>query len=154
MSAYVCEKAHIRYLVTAATMANDGFGPLTYHHRGRIYTVDPSDVDGLSRLGQMLWDANVKSVRCRYPDAPDDELPGARQWPFKYGKHRGFRGDVEPVQVLKSIACYEYQSCEAPDWEASEAYAFCQALRTAMIDMLPGYEAAVWGVPPEIGNEE
>jgi hypothetical protein len=54
--------------------------------------------------------------------------------------------EVEPVQVLKAIKCYEYQSCEHPSWEDSEARSWCNHLRLAAIEHLPGFEAAKWEI--------
>jgi hypothetical protein len=53
---------------------------------------------------------------------------------------------IDPVVILKAIACYEYQSCEHPGWTTSEAHAFCEALRRRMIHHLPGYEEAPWEI--------
>jgi len=56
------------------------------------------------------------------------------------------------VQVLKSIDCLDYQSCEHPGWAASEAKAFIDRLQSAAIHALPGYEAAIWGAPEPAAN--
>lgn len=62
-----------------------------------------------------------------------------------YG-YRSPRQMREPVEILKAIDCYEYQACEAPNWDASVAKAFCQWLRKQAIYFLPGYEKAEWGI--------
>ena len=107
---------------------------------------------GADRVGAMLWSENVRSVCFRYDEPEDaDELPG----PVGFGvlDVAGYRfgpgvflPDVDPVAVLKAIDGYEYQSCEHPGWEASEAHAFCEALRRAAIGCLPGYAEASWEV--------
>ena len=51
-----------------------------------------------------------------------------------------------PVEIIKLCDCYDYQSCETRDWETTEAFAICAALRAAAIDSLPGYEDAPWGL--------
>jgi len=48
--------------------------------------------------------------------------------------------------VLKAIACYAYQSSDWEDWERSRASAFCETLRFKLIGILPGYDAAPWGI--------
>ncbi|MEX2175823.1 MAG: DUF4147 domain-containing protein, partial [Pirellulaceae bacterium] len=64
----------------------------------------------LSRMGQVLWDANVKSVNERYR-----ETGGEEQYTH-LNDHR--HGDhVQPVQVLKAVRCLEYQSSEFAVWE-------------------------------------
>jgi len=50
------------------------------------------------------------------------------------------------VQTLKAIACFDYQACETDDWQQSEAFAFCEALRDRAINKLPGYSEAKWGI--------
>ena len=84
-----------------------------------------------------------------YPNADLADLPGPARayWlePYEYHSHGAPR--YSPVQCLKMIDCYEYQSREGADWERSVARAFCEALRRRLIGALPGYEDAAWGVP-------
>lgn len=138
MSAWVVEKAHVNLMVNA------GMGHMEVswywneeHHR---LTADQAD-----RVGQMLMDECVRSVAYRYDGSDLTDLPGRADADYVLSfKHR-LMHSVNPVVVLKQISCYEYQSCETPDWEETEAHAFCQALRKHMIGKLPGYEAAPWG---------
>jgi hypothetical protein len=100
----------------------------------------------------MLASANLASVTYRYPDLlqnPADTPGPVEQWwwtaPYRY---RQARPDIIPgraVIVLASVACYEYQACEHPEWETSNARAFCEALRHTAIEHLPGYSDAPWG---------
>lgn len=59
---------------------------------------------------------------------------------------RGLTIAIEPLvtsaELAKGIANYEYQSCEHPEWESSEARAFCLAMKEAILSSLPGYDAA------------
>lgn len=102
-------------------------------------------------VGWMLLLENVRSVRHRY-DTPEDgdDLPGSTSayWrePYRWEDPR-YRPTA--AEALKAVACYEYQSCEHPEWESSEAAQFCEALRHALINALPGYEAAPWEWRPE-----
>ena len=50
----------------------------------------------------------------------------------------------EPLAVLKAISSYEYQTCEMPNWDTSEARTFCTNLREHLISHLPGYDAHPW----------
>ena len=50
-------------------------------------------------------------------------------------------------EVLKATDCYEYQSCEHPEWPSSNAHDFIQALRKDAWRLLEGYEEAPWGAP-------
>ncbi len=110
-------------------------------------------------------DECVASVHGRYPDTDPDEgdLPGPRD-AYYMGPYvfepvtrpgvmsigaRGLTIAIEPLvsaaELAKGIANYEYQSCEHPEWEGSEAHAFCRALKEEILASLPGYEDAPWG---------
>ena len=100
-------------------------------------------------LGQMLWDENHKSVNYRYTETKPTPSYTFTARPNKV---------INPVVVLKQLACYEYQSCEHAGWEDSKAYKFCQMLKAEllatfstpmteeMVCALPEYNAAPWGV--------
>lgn len=98
-----------------------------YQQRRRELTEETAGM-----VGAMLVAENRRSVDYRYDEAEEEE-------PYVFN---ALQGRPDPVVVLKAIACYEYQACETPDWEESEAYAFCQALRHRMIGALPGYDDA------------
>jgi hypothetical protein len=123
MSAWIVSKKHIDLLVTAALSA-------------KYMTPAGGDERQPSELGLMLWVENHKSVNSRYSET---------RMPEGY-KFTRFPGKIDPIVVLKQIACYEYQSCEHDTWKTSEAFKFCQALTTEMINALPGYSEAPWGI--------
>ena len=158
MSAFVVSKAHIDYMVRAATVLHYRHGPMAW-----IWNVDRAagnyDRETLPRgdharaleVGQMLWDTNVESVQYRYSDTPPTELPGTTGCDYRYETGPSLQcRSPEPVAVLKAISCYEYQSCEHDGWEASEAHAFCEALRGRAISSLPGYDDAAWDLPDTV----
>ena len=93
--------------------------------------------ENASHIGRMLLLENHRSVGHRY-DEPL-ELPA-------YNFNITQAPTLTPVEVLSIISCYEYQSCEHPGWEHSQAKAFCSALRHKMISHLPGYDEAPWGL--------
>jgi hypothetical protein len=145
MSAWIVSKTHIDALVRAGirahiidptdSMGTDGFG----------YTGKKGPTD----WGRLLWLENLRSVQHRYPRENSTELPGPCPTPFPdaYDFAGNYHMPILPaVNVLKAIACYEYQSCEHPGWEDSEAHRFCQALKNAAITWLPGYDSAPWGI--------
>lgn len=148
MSCYVCEDDHINYLVHAARQYK-----ATIDINGE--PVDLWDDTACQQLAIQLLAENVRSFEHRYPDdkgeAGVDLVTGAPA-PIVWTYNLFCR--LTPVQVLKSIRCYEYQSCEHPGWEASEAYANVQRIKNATICALPGFEAAIWGAPemPSAGN--
>lgn len=108
------------------------------------------------RVGAMLWSENARSVSYRYDDESYDTIPGPCDFDelalagYRYEGGRlspsPLHPQVDPVAVLKACDGYEYQSCEHPGWESSEAHAFLDALRRRMIHALPGYDEADWSV--------
>lgn len=136
MSAFIVNKEHIDALVRLAVVHD-----VSWYDGGAMrYT--RHDPDG---VGLMLLTENVNSVRYRYEDTPLDHLPGplTAYWtkPYSYSP----MGKVPTaVQGLKLVACLDYQSCEHPGWEASNAHKFCESLKDALINVLPGYEEAPW----------
>jgi hypothetical protein len=171
MSAFVVSKQHIDRMVEAG-LGSGHYDYLSWYHNGETHKLR---LENASDVGSMLWAENVESVGFRYSppgreqiygegfESPDDfQLPGkyksetvapgvaaveVPEWsdPYTFPLMRSGRR-LTPVEVLKAISCYEYQSCEHPEWEESEAKAFCEALRDLMIGRLPGYDEAAWEV--------
>ncbi|GAB2564105.1 hypothetical protein [Leucobacter ruminantium] len=157
MSAFIVSIHHIRALVNAGLNARYGqplswrIRPLTAEERagsyepGEPWGPDAIVISGQLRreltpesaelVGSILLAENQRSVNYRYDE---NELE------YVY-THRPSRPRT-PVELLKAIDCYEYQACETPDWEDSEAAAFCEALRSHLIGDLPGYHDAPWSI--------
>ena len=131
MSAFMVDREHIAYLVTAASRLG-----LTASTEAKTEIV-----------GQMLWDENRYSIEYRYPDClKTGNYPGPIGETFVYEKHHASRKPFDPVQVLKACGCYVYQSCEHPGWPASEARKFVERLRVRAIRALPGYDEMQWEI--------
>lgn len=164
MSAYVVSREHIDLMVAAGLGAVSDGRAISPDHAWndlRWFAVDPSDEDwsyedavrkldhtNADTVGSMLWTENVCSVSHRYPGDDSSSRPGpvsedidgeAIDYVFRSPAYR-----PTPVEVLKAIRCYEYQSCEHDGWRKSEAKAFCESLTLEMIHRLPGYDAAPW----------
>lgn len=140
MSAFIVSKAHISAMLRAALIHDRSF---SWYHNKTYRQLAGSDLD---KVGQMLLDQCVASVRYRYPNEEDpDDLPGpiSNEWqvPFSF---RPLGRVPTPVEALKLIRCYDYQSCENPEWETSEAKAFCDTLFVCLVHAVPGYEEAGW----------
>lgn len=161
MSAFICDKAHIVYLVTAAMSRSlNHYGSFSWYfpdatqpcgkQRGELAC---NDYEKAAEIANMLWRENIKSVSYRYPGESSDTLPGPVGGNFVITERDicVFHPPIDPVQVLKSCDCYGYQTCEHPEWESSEAYAFIDSLRHHAWSSLPGYDAANWGGPREKG---
>jgi hypothetical protein len=162
MSAFIPAKEHIDILVALAQDGPRGrdvrpdhawYGPRwTTSPNGRRdngQTVSLPDFASPDAIGQMLVAAVVRSVSHRYPDdtpgsgrADAETLPGHHfDLPYTFTR-QPYR--LTAVEGLAAVGCYEYQACEHPTWEASEAFAFCDSLRRALIHALPGMDDAPW----------
>ncbi len=138
MSAFIVNKAHIDALMALA--GNEFLRP------NEFFGAPPDYARARDLLGQMLVNECLASVKYRYPKVTDDALPGPNDpywlrpyvWPVLIGR------TPTPVEGLKLISCYEYQSCEHPGWETSKAKEFCERLRPYLITKLPGYAEAPW----------
>lgn len=133
MSAFMCSFEHLNVL---ATVAIEGFGG------GRFPRLLPNH-DDPKDVAMLLAAENAASVAARYPDHPEMQSPdwatNHDAYPYKYPMVR-----PTPVELLKLIDCYEYQSCEHDAWEHSTAHALCERLRSYAIHHLDGYEDAPW----------
>lgn len=108
MSAFTVHIAHIHTLINASRAF------------GGAELVDQRAAD---LLGQLLWDENYRSVNYRYTES--EPTPDYRATLID--------ADLSPVAVLKAIDCYEYQTCESPDWDQTRAHAFVTALRNVIL---------------------
>jgi hypothetical protein len=84
-------------------------------------------------LGQLLVDANYKSVNYRYGEALE---------PHKYV----FRGIENASQnrwnILSAIDGYSYQACEPSDWVSSSAKHYVDQIYKRVIQSFPEYSKA------------
>lgn len=132
---------HIDALVSAG-LANGQPVPLVWP----VPDTNPPWYDELTlamvnQVGSMLLAANERSV-----SGKSNEPSHLTGWVRPY-RFRRLPGVPPPVPVLKAIACLEYQSCEDPNWQTSEASAYCEALRLRVINFLPGYaDAPAWPI--------
>ena len=165
MSAYMCDREHVVYLVQCALSLTDRHskGIFRWYHGENIRELRH---ENMIEVGQMLWDENLRSINYRYPDTvknPKDspgKLSDAESGFELLEGDFGFRFRVyetspinlsDPVpdlaQLFMSCDCYAYQACEHPEWKDSSAQAFINALRQAAWCRLPGYDSAEWGAP-------
>lgn len=126
MSAFIVSSDHITAILAGYTLRSSRDERLT-----------PEE---LTIMGKMLWLENCRSVAYRY-----DEEPDACWTEFKFEtRYRVYPPVTEIPALLKLCDCLEYQSCERPDYEDSQAYKRLQRIRGTLIRALPGYEAAPW----------
>jgi hypothetical protein len=168
MSAYIVDKAHIDALVTVAVLGpvtepsaynTTGWtGPRAAGWDGITWSQVPrrvaealqgaprrkAEFDTGDEVGQVLVDANVASIEYRYPDTigHTENCPGPCEpyWVEPYAWKGGRR--LTALQALAAINGFEYQACERPDWEDSEAYRLLESLKASLVHFIPGYRAA------------
>lgn len=155
MSAFIVDLEHINVMVWAGSQLEGHYGPMRWTTDiedgdmpaadsepdnsgfGRPYNVFYLRPDTRNRVGQMLLDANVASVDYRYNETNDVEV---------YRYQRPLDTEWSVGELLNAIHGYEYQACETPDWQQSEAHAFCRALEQKLIRQVPGYESGPWEI--------
>lgn len=119
MSAFVCAPEHLGALAWAAGHYLD---------------------EDASRVVQLLAKENIASVAHRYPSDGDGERPGPMLFDRHiieaaklYTNHYIARPPkLGPMSLINMCRCYEYQTCEHPDWDKTEAIALVRRLAERM----------------------
>ena len=138
MSAFICSDNHISAIVRWATRNNVS---IWYGNPSRSLRAG-GDLSRSLRTGDeqelvdILYAENVKSVNYRYRGG--DPTTGCVYDPTS--------PILAPVAVIKAVQSLEYQSCEHPGWETSDAKEILQAIQSEAIRRLPGYELAEWSI--------
>lgn len=133
MSAYVIGNVQVDALLTAGMRLDRHGAQLRWKGRHGLdvelseYTADA--------IGKRLLAENVASLNHLY--RCNDPVPD-----YTY---RPVNGTPDPLVALKLLYHYEYQSCEHPGWDGSEAKRFCDSLRYLAVRTLPGYSELPWG---------
>jgi hypothetical protein len=97
-----------------------------------------------SELGRALLLANIASLRARYKRPEQQKEHDASEAEAMAYAHAPSL--IEPASAIKQGQCFAYQACERDDWDSSWARKFCDQFEKTMIQALPGYEAAPWGI--------
>jgi hypothetical protein len=141
MSAWVVSSHHIDLLVSAAI---DHEICLDFYKPGTLETVTEANAQA---LGLMLWAENIRSVVYRYNLSGTDE---GEQYKLDLASYRFRRyAELRASAVASALACYDYQSCECPDYRETAAASFVQQLGRAIGDEPRGYESEPWGFDTE-----
>lgn len=154
MSAYIVDRDHIAFLVYAAMYGGTHPNPFQYGRGEGWSTLRHGDRAEAERIGQMLWDENIRSVSHRYPGEGTDTLPGVdgEDYRFTLPERSAWGLEFFPAEVFQAIDCLIYQSCETEDFRESEAWSFLYALRVAYCRKVTGGEPT-WGAPPTIAEK-
>lgn len=124
MSLYILPKKHHLYLAQVATKWEAHYSNC-----------------GTLELAQQLLAANVSAAQ--YYDN-DDEGAG---YNITAADIVSFDDEPNPVQVLKTCACYAEKLWDWDEWPNSQAWLIIDNIRDAAIFRLPGYKEAIWGSP-------
>jgi hypothetical protein len=127
MSAFIVSNTQINALVRAASRMG-----MSYQYAGQTRRIAGLEQE----TAEMLLAANYDSVNARYRET---NLPRA----IVYAIDAPMLDAIKTIKLANSLA---YQSCEFPEWEASDAKAFLDALVEWSINKLPGYDAAPWTI--------
>jgi hypothetical protein len=136
MSASTVDHEHIHVLLWAAAKPVPPNGPMHwyYHNPTRCNQIDP-DHHNLDQIGQMLLDENALSTNYLYGRGGS-----AQTYTYQRPQHT----EWTVAELLNAIRGYQYQTCEHPGWERSQAKAFCDTLQQRLIATLPGYTDGPW----------
>jgi len=154
VSAYMVDDAHIDALIDIAKQYEReyrgiGRGQLYWHFGNPGQSRSLRD-QAETKIGRMLLAENARSVGHRYREVQD---PAALTYIYRPTKRV-----YTPSQALMAVRGYEYQACETPDWDCSEAYAFCRSLFRRVVDVaIPQKESdgPFWTVSDRfLGREE
>lgn len=126
MSAYVVSMTHIDFLVTFAIRECDDVAQVSRY------------VGRASEIGQVLLNENYRSVNFKYSE--QSEVP-----PYRYRVYSGLHG-FTAANVIKACQHFDHQACETSDYEVTEAARIVDAIRQRAFDLIPGYDAAPWGI--------
>lgn len=122
MSAFICNNSHITVLAV-------------YAARNRLLGWTDAN-----RIGEMLHAENVRSVNYRYGEATQPDFALCEWAAFQV---------FSRVQVVKAARCLEYQSCEHPGWEESDAFKLVRAIIADDSSRdIPGWDEAQWEITP------
>ena len=153
MSAYVCSDDTFHYVLTAAVgwrvevyIPKDcnltmSLNAQTFGLRGNRFHI----AENPTEIGQILKKTNILSVQHRYKDKDLNKLPGPIGMVEGYNWKRISESLINPVAVVKSCHCIDYQSCELPDWNKTLAKRVLTAIERKAVELAPGYDDAPWG---------
>jgi hypothetical protein len=140
MSAFMVEDTTINYVVNWLRRNIDQFSLIP--HKLKELGFDTSVQGWAEKLGQAMFQLNIKAVNARYGDGEAAEF---RKLDYRFEHTEA----VSLVQVLKSLRCWLYQCCEGDVPETKLYGLFDTDVRMYLMDKiitaLPEYDQAEWG---------
>lgn len=140
MSAFILEDDTLDLLVSAGLHGVGADARLEVFHEGEWHQWNK--YENADALGSILKTENYKSVNYRYQEATPCE-------PYRYSgegivQYLGSETVLPWAQVLASLDCYEYQTCEHPEWETSLAKAICDRIRRKVCRIISREAETEW----------
>jgi hypothetical protein len=138
MSAWVVTSHHIDLLVSVAIERGIAvkFAP--------IDEAVPATIELAEQIGLLLWAENIRSVIYRYRLDGTQEEAGYLQALAEY--HFRFYSGIRTAAAQKALDCYDYQSCECPDYRTTAAAFIVEQLEAALGARDEAtYEREPWG---------
>jgi len=115
---------------------------LAIYHDHERYVFNLRESDSIQSIGTILLDENYRSYVFRYPNEGKDILIEEDKPKFI---HRPVM-TLNPVSMLKALACYNYQACETNDYNETRACKIIKRFTSHAIQNLKGYDEAPWGI--------
>lgn len=146
MSAYIVGTDLIDLIVSAA-VTGQGHDLSVWNHTAESYhRWNMADAD---ELGQLLHDANVASVNYRYRENTPADVYTFRRV-ADLGGITATWGDV-----LRALDCFDYQSCEVPDYHTTLASYAIAGIRRKVTDRLVSgmFPDAHWSWSRDVAGE-
>lgn len=146
MSAFLVSHAHINVLISFAKSQK-----LVIPSPIAPETISTSihDDDLAGGFGLELIRENIRSLEYRYHPTNDSKSLSDSHLK-RYRFHPDPRGTIiapdSSVRIIKATHCYDYQSCETPDYARSWAAAVMRHIREAACYYVPGYDKAPWDI--------
>jgi len=132
MSVFICDERMLQAMV----------GHVRDHIMDRAFYAGQEYSNG--DLLVMLYNENIRSWNARYRD----NMPEVEEIEFRPDQAE----DITGIQFIKYLHCYAYQACEHDGWKDCLGRRLVKRWEQQAIQNLPGYEAAMWGIPKPYGE--
>lgn len=134
MSSFMVSKKHIIYLVNAMLTLPHG---LSWCGNEEAHWLKRGDFKRAVEIAELLNRENSESLLAIYGESED--LYDFKETDF------GFQS-FDAIQVLKAVQCFDYQVCDAPNYEINGVHSLLLSLQNEVINLLPNYKQLIWHI--------
>lgn len=137
MSAYIMNDDEINTIVSYFLDPNAAYGEGAWLRLGESEW-NNLNRDNAPKVAAILKAENIRSVNAKYGE---NDNPA---YVFEYDRTASKR----PIgNIIGALDCYEYQACEAEDWDKSLAHEIVQMLRKHLLKTIAEEEGTyTWGI--------